>query len=92
MAILKIYADLRLQFLLVCRAKDQIKIKIYAQKAILVFGMDNSYIPLAVWYGLAFIVNQKRKNKNYKQEKVDDRIAVLLLARSRSKRQKETEI
>ena len=41
---------------------------------------------------LAFIVNQKWKNKIYKFWKVDDRIQILQLARSRNKRQKETKI
>ena len=54
--------------------------------------MSNDYVPLTVWYGLAFIMNQKWKNTSCKQEKVDGRIAILQLARSTSKRQKETEI
>ena len=46
----------------------------------------------SVWYGLAFIVNKKWKNKIYKLGKVDDRIPVLQLIASRSKTQKETEL
>ena len=46
----------------------------------------------SLWYAIAFIVNQKWKNKIYKVGKVDDRIPVLQLTRSRSKKQKETEI
>ena len=47
-------------------------------------GKDND-LPLAVWYGLAFTVNQRFKNKIYKLEKDDERIPILQLARSRSK-------
>ena len=47
---------------------------------------------LLFWFGLAVIVNQKCKNKIYKLRKLDDRIQILQLARSRNKRQKETEI
>ena len=43
-------------------------------------------------YGLAFIENQKWKNKVYKLGKVDDRIQILQPARSRNKRPKETEM
>ena len=42
--------------------------------------------------GLAFIKNQKWKNKIYKLGKVDDKIQILQPARSRNKRQKDTEI
>ena len=43
-------------------------------------------------YWLAFIVNKKWKNKIYKLGKVDDRISVLQVTRSRSKKQKEINI
>ena len=45
-----------------------------------------------LWYGLAFIVNQKWKSKTYKLGKVDDRTLVLQIARSRGKNQKATEM
>ena len=35
------------------------------------------HIPLAVLYGIAFIENQKWKNKIYEPGKVDDRISIL---------------
>ena len=58
---------------------------------------------ISLWYGLAFFVNQKLKNKIYKVEKGDDRVPmkgpndrvpILQLARSRSKKsiENETEI
>ena len=40
-------------------------------------------------YGLAFIVNQKRKSKIHKLGKVDDRNQILQPARSRNKRLKD---
>ena len=43
-------------------------------------------------YGLAFIVNQNWKIEISRLPKVDDRIQILQPARSRNKRQKETEI
>ena len=43
-------------------------------------------------YGIAFIVNQKWKNKIDKLKKVDERIPILQLTRLRSKKQKETDI
>ena len=46
----------------------------------------------SLWYGLAFIVNKKWKNKIYKLGKVDDRIPVLQLARSRGKKQNESDM
>ena len=46
----------------------------------------------SLWYGLAFIVNKKWKNKIYKLGKVEDRIPVLQLARSRAKKQNESDI
>ena len=53
--------------------------------------MDKEITVISLWYGLAFIVNQKWKNKIYKLRKVD-RIPILQLVRSRSKKQKETKI
>ena len=44
------------------------------------------------FYRLAFSANQKWKNKIYKLGKVDDINPGLQLSRSRSKKQKETEI
>ena len=46
------------------------------------------HIILSLWYGLAFIVDQKWKNKIYRLGKVHDKIPILQLIRSRSKRQK----
>ena len=46
---------------------------------------------LNVKHELAFIVNKKLENKIYKLGKVDDRIPVLQLARSRGKKQKEND-
>ena len=46
----------------------------------------------AIWYGLAFIVNKKLKNKIYNLGKANDRIPVLQLTRSRGKKQKESDI
>ena len=43
-------------------------------------------------YGLTFIVDQIWKNKIYKLGKVDDRIQIQQLAKSRNKRQKQTDI
>ena len=45
-----------------------------------------------LWYGPAFIVNKKWKTKIYKMGKVDDRIPVLQLTRSSSKKQEEPDI
>ena len=45
---------------------------------------------ISVWYGLALIVDQKWKNKIYKLGKVG-KIPILRLARSMSKKQKETD-
>ena len=45
---------------------------------------------ISVWYGIALIVDQKWKNKIYKLGKVG-KIPVLGLARSMSKKQKETD-
>ena len=45
-----------------------------------------------LWYGLAFIMNKNRKNKIYKLRNVDERIPVIQLNRSRSKKQKEPNI
>ena len=39
---------------------------------------------MSLWYGLAFVVNQKFKNKIYNLGKKDDSIPMLQLARSRS--------
>ena len=47
---------------------------------------------VSLWYGLTFIVNKKWKDKIYKPGKVDDKIPVLQLTRSRSKKQKEPDI
>ena len=44
---------------------------------------------MSLWYGLAFIVDQKWKNRINKFREVDEKI--LQLARSRTKRQKETD-
>ena len=46
----------------------------------------------SLWYGLAFIVNKRWKNKIYKLGKVDDRISVLQLTRSKGKKQNESDI
>ena len=46
---------------------------------------------ISLWYGLAFIVNQKWKIKIFKLGKVD-RIPILQLTRSSNNKQKETEI
>ena len=46
----------------------------------------------SLWYGLAFIVNKKWKNKIYKLGRVEDRIPVLKLTKSRGKKQKESDI
>ena len=45
-----------------------------------------NYVPLAVWYGQAFIANQKWRNKICKLEKVDYKILILQLARCRDKK------
>ena len=47
---------------------------------------------ISLWYGLEFMVNQKRKNKISVLGKVDDRIPILQLTRSKSKKSKGTEI
>ena len=44
---------------------------------------------ITICYGLTFILDQK--NKSYTLEKVNDRIPILQLTRSGSKRQKETD-
>ena len=44
---------------------------------------------MSLWHGLAFIVDKKWKNRINKLRKVDEKI--LQLARSRTKRQKETD-
>ena len=51
-----------------------------------------SNIITSFWYGLVFIVNIKWKNKIYKLGSFNDRIPVLPLTRSRSKKQKESNI
>ena len=43
---------------------------------------------LSLWYGLAFTVNQKWKNKIYTLKKADDRIQILQLARFNKKDKK----
>ena len=73
---------------------DKNKIKTQEQKAnevscLVCFVLTKIYILV---YGLVFIVNQKWKNQICKVGKVNDRIQILQLARSRNKRQKETEI
>ena len=50
---------------------------------------DNSFLVTMLWYGLAFIVNQKWKSKIFKLWKVDDRIQILEPARSRNKRNRD---
>ena len=50
-----------------------------------------NYISLVVLYGLASTVNQKLKNKIHKLGKGDDRILVLQLARSRTKKTKRNQ-
>ena len=58
-------------------------------------GKYRSYTVISLWYGLAFIVNQKFQNKIYKFWKGYDRIQILQLARFRSKKKSngnETEI
>ena len=47
------------------------------------------HIIMSLWHGLAFIVDQKWKNRINKLRKVDEKI--IQLARSRTKRQKETD-
>ena len=53
--------------------------------------MGKNIIISLIWYGFAFIVNQKLKSKIYKLGKGDDKIPVPRLARSRSQKQNENE-
>ena len=46
-------------------------------------------IIISLWCGLAFIVNQKWKNQIEKLGKVDDKIPILQLTRSKSKKTKK---
>ena len=55
--------------------------KLYQRKFVL--NQQRQKIISLWWYGLAFIVSQKWKNKIYKLGKVEDRIAILQLVRSR---------
>ena len=50
-----------------------------------------NYISLVVLYGLASTVNRKLKKKIHKLGKGDDRILVLQLARSRTKKTKRNQ-
>ena len=71
---------------LVGRAKDKIKNKNIKQKISVSLILARTYSQIAdhsFSYGLAFIVNQKWKNKVYKLGKVDYRIQFLQPARSR---------
>ena len=65
--------------------------KWYHRKSVL-YGQRHTITSIPLGYGIAFIVDQKRKNKIYKQGKVDDRISILKLARSRTRRRKETSV
>ena len=53
-------------------------------------------IIISLWcglaYWLAFVVNQNWKNKIYRLGKVDEKIPILQVTRSKSKRQAQTEI
>ena len=51
--------------------------------------VSTSYIITSLFYGLAFIVKKMCKNKIYKLRKVDDRISVLQLTRSKVKSKKK---
>ena len=71
---------------LVGRAKDKIKNKNIKQKISVSLILARTYSQIAdhsFSYELAFIVNQKWKNKVYKLGKVDYRIQFLQPARSR---------
>lgn len=46
----------------------------------------------SLWYGLAFFVVKNDKRKIFNFGKVDGRIPIIQLARSRSKRQKGTNV
>ena len=74
--------------------QDKNKIKIYKQKTMLVYKCKFVlyWQRQSLWHGLAFIVNQKWKNKTFKLGKVNDRIQIIQLATFRNKSKKETEI
>ena len=75
-------------------AKDKNNVRTFEQKVIqrqfVLYGQIHTVICL--WYGLPFIVDQKWKNTISKLMKVDERILIVELARTRSKGQKETKI
>ena len=69
--------------------KKHISKKWYLRQFVL-YGQKHTIICL--WYGLTFTVDQKWKNTILNLRKVDERILILELAITRSKRQKETKI
>ena len=73
---------------LVCRAKNK-KLHSRKQHTVSVSLYGKGHIIISLWYRLAFIVNQKLKNKIYQLGKTDDRIPILQVARSRSKKLNE---
>ena len=56
-------------------------------------GKDiGNYIPLAVWYELAFTVDRKLKHKIHKLGKCDDRTPILQLTGCRTKKTRKLKL